>query len=116
MSPTQGAHGVEMGTGMMFDAFTQWSMDSSSVGMGSSSIPPPSSSSSSIENVFRRMGTDMMPDRSGGHSSHQHQGLPPQQEQRALTYPFVIRNDEIAISPNAQTGFDHGYVIVTVRC
>ena len=110
ISSTQGAYRAEMATGMMFDTFIQWSMDSLSMGMGSSSTPPPSSSSSLMENVFRRTGTGMIPHRFGGHSYHQPQTLSPQQEQWSLTYPFVFGNNAIATPSNAQTGFDHEYV------
>ena len=103
-----------MATGMMFDAFSQWSVDSSSMDMGPILIPPPSGSSSLMENVFR--GSDVIPApvRSGEYSDHQHQKHPQQEEQQALSDLFVLGNDEVAISSNAHAGFE--YVIVIFRC
>jgi len=109
---------AELATGMLFDAMLgradQWSstyglgpIHSSIPGMGSGSIAsttPQSSSGSSMEHVYRGMGMETMPDRSGVQYQHQPQGVLPQQEQQALSYPFVLDNDTETIWSTAPTG------------
>ncbi|KIM40781.1 hypothetical protein M413DRAFT_412939 [Hebeloma cylindrosporum] len=113
---------AELATGMLFDTmlgrggYTQQRtatygsgpMHSSFSSMGSGSMvsTPPLSSGSSMEDMYPGMGMETMPDRSGGHyqQQHQHQGVPPQQEQQ-MSYPFVLDHDAGAIWSNAPTGF-----------
>ena len=81
-------------------------MPSSLSGMGSGSMvstPPQSSSGPSIENVYRRLGTETMP---GGHYPHQHQTILRQQEQQPSSYPFVLDGDAVTVWSNAPTGFE----------
>lgn len=117
-SAAQGPYGMdaELATGMLFDAMLgradQWTptyglgpMHSSmpSMGLGSTvSTPSQSSLGSSMQDVYRGMGVETMPDRSGGQYQHQHQGVPRQQEQQT-SYPFVLDNDTGAIWSNAPT-------------
>jgi hypothetical protein len=70
------------------------------------STPPQSSPGSSMEDVYKGMGMGTMPDRSSAHIQHQHQTVPPEQEQRASLYPYVIDNDAVAAWSNAPTGFE----------
>jgi len=77
--------------------------------MGSSaavSPSPRSSSGSSMENAYRGMVMDTMPDRSGGHYQHQHQAVPQQHEQQSLPNPFTVDSDTGAMWPNVPTGFE----------
>jgi hypothetical protein len=113
----KGPYGMDVATGMLFDAmggragYTQQQtstyglgpMPSSFPGMGSGSMvstPPQSSSGSSMEDVYRRIGMETMPDRPGGHYQHQHQTVPRQQEQQSSSYPFL------GVWSNAPTGFE----------
>jgi len=119
-SMTQDPYGMdaELATGMLFDAMSgradQWSstyglgpIHSSIPGIGSGSMAstaPQSSSGSSMEHVYRGMGMETTPDRSGVQYQHQSQGVLPQQEQQALSYPFVLDNDTETIWSTAPTG------------
>ena len=105
-SMTQDPYGMdaELATGMLFDAMSgradQWSstyglgpIHSSIPGIGSGSMAstaPQSSSGSSMEHVYRGMGMETTPDRSGVQYQHQSQGVLPQQEQQALSYPSFL--------------------------
>ena len=76
-----------------------------SMGSGSmASTAPQSNSGSSMEDVYRGMGMETTPDRSGGQYEHQPQGVLRQQEQQVLSYPFVLDNDTEAIWSTAPTG------------
>jgi hypothetical protein len=124
MSPLpQGPYGMysaEVGAGSTSDsmttAYTQ-RQETSMYGlgpmvpqMGSSATVTPSprsSSGSSMENAYRGMGMDTMPDRSGGHyqHQHQHQAVPQRHEQQSLPNTFAVDSDTGAMWSNVPTGF-----------
>ena len=117
---SQDPYGTDAGlaTGMLFDAMLgkadQWTstyglgpIHSSIPGMGSGSMAstaPQPSVGSSMGNAYREMGTETTPGRSGGQYQHQHQGVPRQQEQLPLSYPFALDNDAETIWSTAPTG------------
>lgn len=119
MSPlTRGPYGMysaEVGAGNISDSMTTGytpQQETSMYGlgpmvaqMGSSATvsPPRSSSGSSMENAYRGMGMDTMPDRSGGHYQHQHQAVPQQHEPQSLPNPFTVDSDTGAMW---STGFE----------
>ena len=119
-SVSQDPYGTDAGlaTGMLFDAMLgkedQWTstyglgpIHSSIPGMGSGSMAstaPQPSVGSSMGNAYREMGTETTPGRSGGQYQHQHQGVPRQQEQLPLSYPFALDNDAETIWSTAPTG------------
>ena len=104
---------AELATGMLFDAMLgrpdQWTSTyelgpthSSISGMMASTIPQ-SSSGSSMGDVYRGMGMETTPSRSGGQYQHQHP-VPRQQEHQASSYPFVLANDAETIWSTAPAG------------
>jgi hypothetical protein len=61
-----------------------------------------------MENAYKGMGMDTMPDRLEGHYQHQHQyqGVPQQLEQQSLSHPFTVDSNAGAIWSNVPTGFE----------
>jgi len=129
-SVAQNPYGMDAGlaTGMLFDAMAdQWTstyglgpIHSSIPGMGSGSMAstaPQPSVDSSMEDAYRGMGTETTPGPSGGQYQHQHQGVPRQQGELALSYPFVLDDDAETIWSTAPTG-DQCVISISVgmRC
>jgi len=128
-SVLQGPYGMraaELASGMLFDAMegragyaqqqqtSTYGLEpthSSIQGMetGSTVSTPPQSSSGSS---YRGTGVETMSGRSGSHYQDQRQGVLRKHEQLALSYPFVLDNDAVAVWSNAPTGFQCVIVIL----
>ena len=125
----QGPYGIpEIASGMLFNAmegkagYTQ-QQQTSNYGLGPmhSSIQGIESGSivSSSRSSYKRMEVEAMPERASSHYQHQHQGIPRQHEEPALSDPLVLDNDAAAVWSNVPTGFQWVIVIlfsVIIHC
>jgi len=103
----QGPYGIpEIASGMLFDAME---------GRAGYAQQQQTRSGSS----YRGRGVEAMPERSSSHYQHQHQKIPRQHEEPALSDPFILDSDAAAVWSNVPTGFQCVIVIlfsVIIHC